>query len=108
MAKNTKLYKIKFINQNQVYELYAHAVYSSDIYGFVTVSELVFDRSEGLVIDPTEEKLKEEFSNVNSLHLPHHHILRIEEVKDKQTCRISRLKTEGNVTSLPLTPGSSK
>ena len=108
MTNNKRLYKIKFINQNQVYELYAKSVYSSDIYGFVTVSELVFDRSEGLVIDPTEEKLKEEFSNVNALHLPHHHVLRIEEVKDKQTCSISRLKTEGNVTALPNTPGIPK
>lgn len=50
------LYKIIFFNQGKVYELFSEGVTSSGLWGFIEVSDLVFETGEGLVVDPTEEK----------------------------------------------------
>ena len=76
-----KLYKISFLSAGRIYELYARKVTSSELWGFTEVSELVFDVGEGVVIDPTEERLRDEFGASKRLHLPMQSILRIEEVE---------------------------
>jgi hypothetical protein len=79
-----KLYKVTFLSQGKALELYAHHVGSSGLWGFTEVGEIVFDRNaEGLVIDPTEEKLREEFANTRVLHLPIQCIVRVEEVEKR-------------------------
>jgi hypothetical protein len=75
-----KLYKITFFNAGKIYELYARKIISGDIWGFTEISELVFDVNEGVVVDPTEERLRDEFANTKVLHLPMQSIVRIEEV----------------------------
>mgnify|MGYP001818443278 CR=1 FL=1 len=54
-----KLHKVVFLNNGKVYELYAENVMSSGLWGFIEVSGLVFETSEGLVVDPTEEKMRQ-------------------------------------------------
>jgi hypothetical protein len=81
MAKT--LYKITFLNFGKIYELYAHRVSGGSLWGFTEVAELVFDVHEGLVVDPTEERLRDEFGNTKVLHLPMQSIVRIEEVEKK-------------------------
>ena len=51
MADKT-LYKVVFLNNGKVYELFANNVVSSGLWGFVEVSGLVFETSDGLVVDP--------------------------------------------------------
>ncbi|HZF98572.1 MAG TPA: DUF1820 family protein, partial [Pseudoxanthomonas sp.] len=53
MAKT--LYKVSFHNHGRIYELYARHVGASHLWGFTGIGELVFDRHDGLVVDPTEE-----------------------------------------------------
>ena len=65
-----QLYKIIFLNQGKVYELFSRGVTSSGLWGFIEVSELVFEEGDGLVVDPTEEKMREEFASARVLHLP--------------------------------------
>ncbi|NIJ70824.1 hypothetical protein FHR66_000004 [Xanthomonas sp. F4] len=38
--------------------------------GIAEIGTLVFDVHDGLVIDPTEERLREEFGDTKTLHLP--------------------------------------
>jgi hypothetical protein len=102
------LYKIIFFNQSKVYELYAQDVFSSEIYGFITVDELVFDQNSTIVIDPAEDKIRDEFANVNVLHLPMQSIIRIEEVKKKMSCKIRDIKKGENITSFPSLPKQPK
>lgn len=64
------LYKVTFLNHGKVYELYAREVTGSHLWGFNQIGELVFDVHDGLVVDPTEERLREEFGNTKTLHLP--------------------------------------
>ncbi|AEQ94323.1 hypothetical protein XOC_0061 [Xanthomonas oryzae pv. oryzicola BLS256] len=77
------LYKVTFLNHGKVYELYAREVTGSHLWGFNQIGELVFDVHDGLVVDPTEERLREEFGNTKTLHLPMQSIVRIEEVEKK-------------------------
>jgi hypothetical protein len=101
MAK--PLYKISFLNHGQVYELYARRVSSGDLWGFIDVSELIFDVREGVVIDPTEERLRSEFADTRVLHLPMQSVLRVEQVERKGQAAIRDAATgEQVVTPFPL------
>jgi len=103
MAK--ALYKVTFLNHGKVYELYARHVAGSHLWGFNEIGELVFDVHDGLVIDPTEERLREEFGNTRKLHLPMQSIIRIEEVEKKgQSAIRDAASGEAVVTPFPL-PG---
>ena len=99
------LYKVTFLNAGKVYELYARHVASGAIWGFTEVGELVFDVNEGVVVDPTEERLRDEFGATRVLHLPMHSIVRIEEVEKKSQSSIRDAATgERVVTPFPM-PG---
>ena len=99
------LYKVTFLNAGPVYELYARHVASGALWGFTEVGELVFDVNEGLVVDPTEERLRNEFGTTRVLHLPMQSIVRIEEVEKKSQSAIRDAATgERVVTPFPM-PG---
>lgn len=97
------LYKITFLNHGKVYEIYAEEIAASEIWGFTVVRKLVFDVKGGVVVDPTEERLRDEFGATRALHLPMQSIVRIEEVEKKGQSAI-RDATSGEriVTPFPL------
>ena len=102
------MYKVIFQNGGQVYEVFARQIYQSDMWGFVEVEELVFGERSQILVDPGEEKLKNEFSGVKRSYIPLQSIVRIDEVDKEGSARIS----EGGgakiapfpVTSQPVTP----
>ena len=49
------IYKVVFINQGKVYEVFARQVYQAEMYGFVVVEELIFGERSTVVVDPGEE-----------------------------------------------------
>ena len=101
MAKT--LYKVTFLNTGKVYELYARRVGSGTLWGFTEVADLVFDVHDGVVVDPTEERLREEFGQTRVLHLPMQNILRIEEVERKGASTIRDAASgESVVTAFPV------
>lgn len=105
---STTVYKILFINQGQVYEIYARGVGHGALFGFVEVEELVFGERSTVVVDPSEERIKSEFKGVKRTYLPMHSIIRIDEVDQQGVPKIS--KAEGNVAQFPIpvyTPGGS-
>ena len=106
MATST-VYKVLFVNQGQVYEIYARSVSHGGLFGFVEVEELVFGERSTVVVDPSEEKIKSEFSGVKRTYLPMHSIIRIDEVDKQGTSKVSRVEG-GNVAQFPMpvyTPG---
>ncbi|MCP5093593.1 MAG: DUF1820 family protein [Gammaproteobacteria bacterium] len=106
---NTQLFRVVFMSQGQVYEVYARSVGHGELFGFVEVEELVFGERTTLVVDPSEEKIKSEFENVRRTYLPMHSIIRIDEVDKQGPSKISKLEG-GNVAQFPLpvyTPGDS-
>lgn len=103
------LYKIVFMSQGQVYEIYARQVGHGALFGFVEVEELVFGERSSVVVDPSEEKIKSEFAGVKRSYLPMHSIIRIDEVDKQGKSKISKLEG-GNVAQFPVpvyTPGGS-
>ena len=99
------LYKVTFLNAGKIYELYARKISAGTLWGFPEVAELVFDLHDGVVIDPTEERLRDEFGNTRVLHLPMQSIVRIEEVERKGQSAIRDAATgEKVVTPFPLPP----
>ncbi|HVI24932.1 MAG TPA: DUF1820 family protein [Xanthomonadaceae bacterium] len=97
------LYKVTFLNHGKVYALYARRVGSGALWGFVEVSELVFDVNTGVVVDPAEERLRDEFGATRVLHLPMQAVLRVEEVDRKGQSAIRDAATgETVVTPFPL------
>ncbi|WP_179957776.1 DUF1820 family protein [Exilibacterium tricleocarpae] len=106
MAANP-IYKIIFYNQGQVYEVYARAIYQSDMYGFIEVEEFVFGERTQLVVDPGEEKLKGEFESVKRSYIPMHSVIRIDEVEKEGPGKVSDIKAGDKVTHLPFQSGFS-
>ena len=99
----TVLYKITFLNAGKIYELHARKVAPSALWGFTEVRELVFERGEALVLDPTEERLREEFADTRVLHLPMQSIVRVEEVERRGKLSIRDAASgEKVVTPFPL------
>jgi hypothetical protein len=98
-----KLYKVTFLNHGRVYALYAKRVASSSLWGFTEVAELQFDVNDGVVIDPTEERLRDEFGDTSVLHLPMQSVIRVEEVERKGPSAIRDAATgESVVMAFPL------
>lgn len=98
------------MSQGQVYEVYARGISHGDLFGFVTVEELIFGERTTVVVDPAEEKIKSEFEGVKRTYLPMHSIMRIDEVEKQGTSKISKAEG-GNVAQFPMpmyTPDSTK
>lgn len=93
------IYKVHFLNQGKIYEVYARKVAHGSLFGFLEVEELVFGERSGLVVDPSEERIKNEFQDVKRTFLPLHSVLRVDEVSKRGASRISQY--EGNVTQFP-------
>ena len=93
------IFKVQFVNQGKVYEVYARKISHGSMLGFVEIEELVFDARSGVLLDPAEERIKSEFEGVKRSFLPMHSVLRIDEVTKRGTSKISEY--EGNVTQFP-------
>lgn len=98
-----RLYKVIFINQGKVYEIYAKRVNQDSMYGFVAIDGLVFGEKSSVVVDPSEERLKSEFDGVHITHIPLHAVIRIDEVEKQGVPKIIPLNKGDNVTAFPGT-----
>jgi len=96
----THIYRISFVSQGEIYEIYARSVGQGALFGFIEVEELLFGERSKIVIDSSEERLKTEFEGVRRTHLPMHSILRIDEVGRAGAGKIRN--GEGKVSSFPM------
>ena len=98
------IFRIMFVNQGKVYEVYARKVNHGELFGFIEVEELVFGERSSVVLDPSEERIKGEFAGVKRTFLPMHSVLRIDEVKKQGVSKITALEGAGsaNVTQFPM------
>lgn len=110
MARKKSVYKVVFHNQGKVYELHAGKVVQSDMYGFVEIADIIFGERSAVVVDPSEERLKSEFSGVKRTFIPMYAIIRIDEVAKQGANKVLSLSEAGtNITPFPVplyTPGS--
>ncbi len=96
------IFRIMFVNQGKVYEVYARRVNHGELFGFIEVEELLFGERSSVVLDPGEERVKGEFSGVKRTFLPMHSILRIDEVKKQGPAKITALEAGANVAQFPM------
>ncbi len=89
------IYKVVFVNQEQIYEVFVKNVYQSDIYGFVIIEDFVFGEKSPIVVDPTEERLRIEFDGVNRSFIPVQRIIRIDQVNQRGVAKIANLTKDG-------------
>ncbi|HZL94736.1 MAG TPA: DUF1820 family protein [Vicinamibacterales bacterium] len=98
----TPIYKVIFLNQGKVYEIYArHVSQTGALFGFVEVEELVFDARKSVVVDPAVERLQIEFAGVKKTYLPMHYVLRIDEVDKQGVSKITNADGS-NVAQFPM------
>jgi hypothetical protein len=94
------IFKIMFVNQGKVYEVYARKVSHGTLFGFLEVEDLVFGERSSVVLDPGEERIKGEFDGVKRTYLPLHSVLRVDEVKKQGISKIMAFEG-GNVSQFP-------
>jgi hypothetical protein len=98
--KSKSVYKIIFMQLGEVYEVFAKQIFQSDMYGFIEVENYIFNKDKQLVVAPSSEKLKNEFSDVQRSYIPMNAIIRIDEVKETGEAKIKENK--GQVSPFPL------
>ena len=104
-----RLYRVRFVNEGKVFELYARQVSPGSLLGFVEIADLVWGRRSEVIVDPGEQDLKNEFAGVKRIHVPIHAVVRIDEVEKSGGAKILAMPTETRTpgSGLPfLTPGS--
>jgi hypothetical protein len=101
MPEPERIYKISFLSQGEVWEVYAHGVSQGGLFGFVEIEGLSFGDASKVVVDPSQERLEREFEGVKRTYVPLHAVLRIDEVDKQGAGRITRLPGDGTVTPFP-------
>jgi hypothetical protein len=95
------IFKVIFLNQGKVFELYARKVGHGQMFGFIEVEELIFGEKSSVVVDPSEEKIQTEFAGVKRTYLPLHSIVRIDEVRKSGVSKVSAAEAS-NVAQFPF------
>jgi hypothetical protein len=95
------IYKVLFHCQGQIYQVYAHNIYQSDLYGFIEIEDYIFGKKSQMVIDPGEDKLRTEFEGVQRSFVPMHNVIRIDEVEKEGIAKVIDSKGE-KVTPFPV------
>lgn len=93
-----RVFRVAFHNQGKIYEIYAKRVRQGDLFGFVELSELLFEEASALLVDPSAERLRSEFKGVDQTLIPLHAIVRIEK---EGPAKIHELGDKSNVTPFP-------
>lgn len=99
--RGRKVYKVAFISQGKVYEVYARKVGQGELYGFIQIEELLFGERSSVVVDPSEERLRGEFAGVSRCHVPIHAVIRIDEVEKEGAAKIRAAGEGDNVAAFP-------
>ena len=100
--RDRRVYKVTFLNQGQVYEIYAKKVAQGGLLGFVEIEGIVFGQKTTVVVDPSEERLKAEFEGVKRCYIPMHAVVRIDEVDKQGPSRITEAGKASNVAAFPM------
>ncbi len=98
----TRIYKVIFTNQGQVFEIYAAQVAQAEMFGFIEVEQLLFGERSQLIVDSSEERIKTEFAGVKRVLIPLHAVVRIDEVEKRGSARITA--SEGGASVVKAFP----
>ncbi len=95
------VFRIIYIEDDEIIEIYAKHVTESDMFGFIVVEDIIFGEKSSLVVDPSEERLKVEFSEVERTYIPLSSIVRIDEMERQGVAKVSKAGGRSKVGHLP-------
>ncbi len=104
-TKAKEIFKITFLNKGEVYEVFAEQVFQSELWGFIEIEDLIFGERSQVLVDPSEEKLKSEFSGVKRSFIPLQAVIRIDQVEKEGVAKISNGDNISPFPSLVTPPG---
>jgi hypothetical protein len=92
--KNSKknIFRVHFQTEERSYSLLARSVKEAEFFGFIEVSEIIFEDADRLIISPEDESLRKEFAKTESISIPHQYIRRIDKLTDSDDIGVSYLK----------------
>lgn len=97
-----RIYKVIFLNQGKVYEIFARHVHQNEFYGFIEIEDLIFGERTTVLVDPAEERLRGEFAGVQRSFVPIHSVIRIDEVEKEGVGKIRSVAESGdNIAAFP-------
>jgi hypothetical protein len=103
-ADKKRVYRVMFVSEGRVYEIYARRVSHGAMFGFVETEGLLFGEKSTVVVDPSEERLRTEFAGVERTYIPMHAVIRIDEVEKRGTSKIHALdEKQAKIHQLPST-----
>lgn len=97
MSKKTEptLFRLHFYQNGKPITLHAkHIIINEALMGFIGVEKLVFRDGETDTINLAEEKLKAEFSDVQSFYISYQDVIRIDSVKARGASKMLAAKEE--------------
>ena len=98
---SSHIFKVQFVREGKVWEVYAKKVTHGGLFGFIEVEDFVFGERSTVVVDPSEERVKNEFEGVKRTWLPMHAVLRVDEVRKSGVAKISAYEG-GNISHFPV------
>lgn len=99
------VYRVHFLGNDTYYQIYAKSIRESSLFGFLEVSELLFGEHSNIVIDPSQERLRTEFENVERLYIPMQDIVRIDEMTTTGAPKLTLIGNQkDNVRHFPTRP----
>lgn len=99
MSQTSMMYRVQFVSAGERYEVYVKELLSSSVFGFIEIADFVWDTHTELVLDPSHERLKDEFADVNRTYVPMHNVLRIDHVKKQGSAKITALSNKSDKVS---------
>ncbi len=102
MSEKT-VYRITFHYQDSIYEVYCTKVSESSLFGFIEIEDIVFGETSSVLLDPSEEKLRNEFKGVKRTYIPLGEVYRIDEVEQRGKAKImdASSNAKSNVSTFP-------
>ena len=91
MSGQAPLYRIQFMNNGKNYQLYVREIVQSNLFGFLEIADFVFDTQSAVLVAPSEEKLKNEFSGVERRFITIQAVISFDAVTARGSARISEL-----------------
>ena len=104
MSAKRKIYRVAFLNEGEVWEVFCTGVSQSNLFGFVELEGFLFGEKSTVLVDPAEERLKHVFQGVERTYVPLQAVVRIDEVEKRGSPNIHPAPAEaerGKVVTLP-------
>lgn len=90
-TKKKPTWRVRFRSEDRVLEVYCRKVEQGELFGFIEISGFVWGRKSEIIVDPTEQEVRNEFSGVSSALLPMHSIVRIDLVEKSGRAKVVSL-----------------